>query len=78
VIALEEELGPAGFEAIHAGFECRNIRLKRSNSLVELRKRQSNQRAHFLNFVSEFPAQVLEFMPDSDVTLSDLSDIASE
>ena len=75
---MEEELGPASFEAIHTGFECRNIRLKRSNSLVELRKRQSNQRAHFLKFVSELPAEVLEFMPDSGVTFSDLSDIASE
>ena len=35
---VPEELGPAGFETVHAGFQSGDVRLEGVDTLVELRK----------------------------------------
>ncbi len=35
---VPEELGPAGFEAVHAGFQSEDVRFEGADTLIKLRK----------------------------------------
>ena len=71
-------LGSNGFETIHGRFQGGNVRFKRGDSLVELRRQQPHQCSRFLKFVPELLTGSVQFMPDCRVSFSDLSDVAPE
>jgi hypothetical protein len=75
---VPEELGPAGFETVHAGFQGGDVRFQGVDALVELGKSEPQEGPHFFELVTNLHAVFLQLMSNSGVTLRDLANVASE
>ena len=72
------ELGPAGFETVHAGFQSGDVRFQGVDALVELGKSETQKGPHFFELVTNLHAVFLQLMSNSGVTFRDLANVASE
>ena len=75
---VPEELGPAGFEAVHAGFQSGDVRFEGVDTLVELRKSKPHKSPQFFELVTNLLAMFLQLMPNSGVAFRNLADVPSE